>query len=74
MTTEADYIESEVASRDLGERALKTRIVRAKLLLEKVRDYEATFGKSLSFLSQRVEQVETQCAVLAIQRAAVAGE
>lgn len=74
VTTEADYIESEVASRDLGERALKTRIVRAKLLLEKVRDYEATFGKSLSFLSQRVEQVETQCAVLAIQRAAVAGE
>lgn len=52
---ELGYIEGEVAERDLGKKALKTREKRCETLLSKVGEYEQLLGKNMDGLRERTE-------------------
>jgi hypothetical protein len=58
VSTEAQRIDLEVSSGDLGERALDHRKAQAEALRAKIRQYEAILGIGLQSLHQAVDQAE----------------
>lgn len=68
--TQATEIDEDVASGQLGVRALNTRIQIAQNLRQKIRLYETILGKSLSELSQSVAKVETAASLAVLQASA----
>lgn len=62
VSQEADRLQAEVFSGELGSRAMATRRDEAKAMRTKVKLYEELLGVSLGHLTQSLEKVETSLA------------
>lgn len=65
-TIEADRIEQQVASGDLGKRALASREQRSADILAKLESFEALFGSNIEAIKHRIEKVKGAAATAAI--------